>query len=657
MASNILSIGESALFAAQQQLATTSHNISNAGVAGYNRQVVQQASAGSQNQGFGFIGTGTKVNDVTRVYDGFLTKQILTAQTSASAYNAYADQIGQIDDVVADTSAGLSPALASFFKGLQDLTANPDASASRQAMLSGSQVLAARFQSLSATLNESRSSLNDQITSNVAAINSYATQIATVNASITAAIGASGGNTPNDLLDQRDQLVASLNKIVKVTTQPESNGAIDVMIGNGQPLVMNDQASKMVTVPSQDDPSRLGLGVQSYNNTISLPDGAFTGGTLGGLLQYRTETLDVVQNQLGQIATVLASNMNDQNKLGLDANGQPGGNIFSLSPPKVIGRASNSATASLAASVTDASKLTTSDYRMQYDGTNFTVTRLSDGAQTVIPNATYPTAPPPEIDGVTFPKPTMAAGDVFTIKPTVDAASSLTVSMTDPNAIAAAAPIATALNTANIGSGTISAGTVDKNFLSSTVTLPLKATFGTTTPPALPTTFVLTDGASPTPNTITTGVTINGVAVTGSPITYTAGATVTYQGMSFVLGGAPGSGDSFTVGANVGATKDSRNIQLMAGLQTKNVINGTSLQGAYSTLVSFVGNKANEVQTLGAAEQSRVDSVTNQQQSESGVNTDEELANMIKYQTAYQAGAKIIQAASDMFNILFTLGT
>lgn len=649
-----MSIGESALFAAQQQLATTSHNISNAGTPGFSRQVVQQASAGAQDQGNGFIGQGTKVNDVTRVYDGFLTKQILTAQTSASAFSAYADQIGQIDDVVADPSAGLSPALASFFKSLQDLTANPDAAASRQAVLSGSQVLAARFQSLASTLNQSRDSVNAQITSNVDAINSFAAQIASVNASITAAVGASG-DTPNDLLDQRDQLVASLNKIVKVTTLPQDNGGVDVMIGNGQPLVLGDQVSKVVTVPSRDDPSRLGLGVQANNITISLPDTAFTGGALGGLLQYRTETLDVVQNTLGQIATVLAGAINDQNKLGLDANGVAGGNIFSVSPPKVIGRAGNSATAALTASVTDPSKLTTSDYQMKFDGTNYTLTRLSDGAQTVIPAAGYPTAPPPEIDGVTYPQPTMAAGDVFTIKPTVDAASSLTVSLTDPQGIATAAPIATALNTANTGSGTISAGSVDKNFLSSTVTLPLTATFSAATPPALPTSFVLTDGATPTPNTITTGVTINGVAVTGSPINYTPGATVTYQGMSFVLGGAPAGGDSFTVAANTGATKDSRNIQLMAALQTTNVIGGTSLQGAYSSLVSLVGNKTNEVQTLGAAEQSRVDSVTNQQQSESGVNTDEELANMIKFQTAYQAGAKIIQAASDMFNILFTL--
>jgi flagellar hook-associated protein 1 FlgK len=208
---------------------------------------------------------------------------------------------------------------------------------------------------------------------------------------------------------------------------------------------------------------------------------------------------------------------------------------------------------------------------------------------------------------------------------------------------------------ANKGTGTISAGSVDKNFLGApATTLPLTATFGTTVAPALPTSFTLTDGATPA-NTITTGVTINGTAVTGSPITYTPGATVTYQGASFVLAGAPGSADSFTVSPNTNATQDGRNVQLMAALQTSNAIGQTTLQGAYSTLVSSVGNKTSEVQTLGTAAQSQLSSVTTALQSETGVNTDQELANMIRYQTAYQAGAKVIQAASTMFTVLFSL--
>ncbi len=162
----------------------------------------------------------------------------------------------------------------------------------------------------------------------------------------------------------------------------------------------------------------------------------------------------------------------------------------------------------------------------------------------------------------------------------------------------------------------------------------------------------MTDGAAAA---VTAGVTINGVAAT-SPYTFTAGATVTYGGASFVIGGAPAATDTFTVAANTNATKDSRNVQLMGALQTATTVGNTTLQGAYSSLVSMVGNKANEIQVLGKAETSRLTTVTTAQQSESGVNQDEELANMIRYQNAYQAGAKIIQAASDMLNVLFTLG-
>jgi flagellar hook-associated protein 1 FlgK len=659
--SNLMSIGESALFAAQDQLATTSHNIANAGVAGYSRQVVQQSSAGAQNEGNGYIGSGTQVNSVTRVTDGFLSQQLLTSQNTASSYAAYDSEISQIDNVVGDADAGLSPALASFFSGLQDLSANPDTDASRQSALSGTQILAARFNSLSATLTSSEDSVNSQITSNVISINSYATQIAKLNQAIQAA-QSSTGQPPNDLLDQRDQLVSQLNQVVKVTTQPGDNGTENILIGTGQPLVMGNNVSTVVAQPNKDDPGNLQLAVQSYGNTVALPDSSITGGTLGGLMTYRSETLGVVQNTLGQIATVLASDMNAQNELGIDQNGNPGGPIFSVAPPAVVGRTTNSAGASLTATVTDANALTTSDYSMKFDGTNYTITRLSDGNTTTIPGppTTYP-SPPPEVDGVTFSAPTMAAGDSFTVKPTVNAAASLTVVLPNTSDIATAAPIATAVTTTNTGTGTISAGSVDKNFLSGPPTLPLTASFVAvtppTTPPTAPTTFTLTDGATP-PNTITTGVTINGVAVPppGSPIPYTAGATVTYGGVSFVMGGAPAGGDTFTVQANTDATKDNRNIQAMASLQTSDAMGNTTFQDAYSSLVSVVGNKTSEVETLGAAEQSRITSVNDAMQSETGVNSDQELTNLIQYQTAYQAGAKIIQAASDMMNVLFTLG-
>lgn len=648
----IMQIGLSAVLTAEQQIATVGHNMANQKTPGYNRQVVHQASAGAQSQGNGFIGMGTEVVDVTRVYDDFLNKQLLAVQTSASAFSAYSGQMDPLDDGIVDNpSLGISD----FFRDVNSFVDSPGKTVLRDGMLHSSQMLVERFNSLGARLRDSSDSINSEVRSSVDLMNNYATQIASMNESIVSATIATG-HSPNDLLDKRDQLVASLNTICKVTISPASNGRIDVMIGNHQPLVMGNKTSKVVAFPSNDDPSRLGLGVQYYNTTTSLNDtDFFSGGRLGGLLRCRSETLDPAQKKLGKIAVVLAANINDQNKLGLDANDQLGGDIFIIPPPKVIGRSTNSTSATLTAGVTDGTKVLDSDYRMSYDGTDYTLTRLSDGEETVIPMATYPSEPPPEIDGVTYPQPTMAAGDVFTIRPTIDAALSLSVLMASADGIAAAAPISTAFNTDNTGTGTISAGSVDKNFLSSTVILPLTATFSTTTPPAQPTTFVLADGATP-PNIINEGVAINGVAVTGSLIHYAPDDTVTYQGMSFVMRGAPGSGDSFTISANTDAPKDSRNLQLIAGLENKHdVINGTSLRDACYSLSGFVANKTNEVHGQRVSHQLLVNALTDQQQSESGVNMSEEEQNLQQYEDFFKAGSEVIKTANNMLDVILRL--
>lgn len=664
MASNILSIGQSALYAAQTALATTSHNLSNVNTAGYNRQIVVQSSAGALATGAGFVGQGTQITDISRVYDSFLNQQVMTSQTSTSKYTAYAAQISGINNTIADTSAGLSPALQSFFSDLQSLTATPNTDASRQEVLSGAQTLTARFQALASQLSDSKDSVNQQISGSVDSINSMATQVSALNKAIQAAQTATG-DTPNDLLDQRDQVIASMNKIVKVTTQPTDNGGIDVFVGNGQGLVVGDTVQQLVAQPSLDDSSQTEVALKTANGTvISLPDSGFTGGSLAGIMQYRSETLGPTQNALGRIATVMASDFNAQNKLGLDQNGVAGGDFFSIDPPAVIGRSTNSATAAASVTITTPSALTTSDYRLQYDGTKYTVTRLSDNTKTTIASSPYPT-PAPEIDGITFAQPTMAAGDSFTIKPTANAASSFSVALTGTSAIAAAAPILAAAATTNTGTGAISAGTVDKSYLASPPTLPLTLTFGTGG-----TSFTMTDGSTPPAAVLPDA--INGVAYTGgTPVAYTSGSTYTYKGASFTITGAPAvttttstavppvtttNADTFTVAANTNAASDSRNIQLLGALQTSKTIGNTTYQGAYSTVVSQIGNKTSEINVLNTAEQSRLATITAAQESESGVNSDEELANMIKYQTAYQAGAKIIQAASDMLNVLFTLG-
>ncbi|WP_050462266.1 flagellar hook-associated protein FlgK [Herbaspirillum autotrophicum] len=753
MATNIFSIGQSALAAAQAAQATTSHNISNATTPGYNRQVVVQSTAGGINYGYGFVGQGTQVAEIKRVYNDFLNTQLLASQTSASSLNSYYAQISQLDNLVADTSAGLSPALQSFFKATQNLASTPNNDGARQAVLSAAQSLSARFQSLNDQMAESRTAVNSQITSNVTAINSYAAQLVELNNAILKVQGGSGGNAPNDLLDQRDQVIANLNKIVKVTTLPQDNGSLSVFIGTGQPLVLGNQATTLVTTPAADDPTRLQVSYQANGNNVLIPDGSFAGGALGGIMSYRSETLDVAQNTLGRVAIALANSFNAQHKLGQDQNGDIGTDFFKIGSPIVNSSTSNSAAATVTATITDASKLTTSDYRLDYDGSKYTFTRLSDNSKTVVdPLATPAGTFPVVLDGVTYSSPTMNANDSFLIKPTVNGAASIGVAITNTQKIAAGSPILTSTNavttmgasTTGTGTGVVSAATLDKAAFLAAGSPNQTYTYATGTPNTLALTppasvnVTGTDGVTTTyaagvPVPYSAGATIssggvsfilggapangdtfkfapvpanNGTATispgsidstytpmapgskigftfdsasgsfamspaaavsikhadgstttaaSGSPVPYVAGDTYTVSGVTFTLTGQPANGDQFFVGPNTNGVNDNRNAQALNALQTANTVGNTSFQGSYSQLVSMIGNKTNEISVTNKAENARLQAITLEQQSESGVNQDEELANMIKNQLQYQAASKVIQAASDMLNTLLAL--
>src|SRR5664279_3049628 len=233
MGMGIISTGTSALLAAQMGLQTTEHNISNANTPGFNRQSTIQSSNVAALTGSGYIGQGTHVSTVVRMYDRFLSGQVNTAQTVSSSLDTYYTQIQQIDNMLADTTSGLSPALQDFFTGVQQVSANPSQLPARQAMISSAQALAARFQSLNDQISQMYDGVNSQITASVATINSYAQQIANLNNSIVVA-QSSNNQPPNDLLDQRDQLVLDLNKLVKVTTTTHTDNTFNVYIGNGQ---------------------------------------------------------------------------------------------------------------------------------------------------------------------------------------------------------------------------------------------------------------------------------------------------------------------------------------------------------------------------------------------------------------------------------------
>lgn len=651
--SSLLAIGKTGLFAAQAALSTTGHNITNANVAGFSRQGVVQATNSSLDIGVGFMGTGTQIAQIKRYSDDFLNNQVRTAQATTSGLEAYASQIKQIDNLLADTTSGLSPAMQDFFKGVQDMAANGASVPSRQAMLSSSATLATRFQALDARLGEIRSGVNAEIETSVTAINTYAGQIAKLNEQI-GNFATTEQRAPNDLLDQRDQLVLELNKFVKATVRPGDNNSLTVSIGSGQPLVVGQDAFQLAAVTSPTDMSRLEVGYQTSNKVTILPDGALTGGQLGGVLEFRSTTLDTAQSALGKVAIGMAFEFNRQHELGLDQNGKPGQPFFAEAAA-FVGKSIYSSPLSeseLTAKVVDPAKLTDNDFEVRFEKGSYNVMRLSDNSKvaSVTPDATG--AASLTYGGVEFSfKKAPREGDTFVVRPTVNGAADFKVLANDVSQIAAGAPIATSMPLANTGTGKISEGKVDKNFLGTPPTLPVTLSYDKDS-------NALSGFPAGAMVTVTDSKGVAGAPIPAADVKFANGSTYSFNGVSVTMTGAPNTGDKFTIAANSGGIGDTRNIAALGQLQTKNIFNnGTAtLQSSYAQMVSTVGNKAREVQVNAAAGNALLQQSHAAALDVSGVNLDEEATNLIKYQQAYQAASKVMQIAGTIFDSLLSIG-
>lgn len=632
MATNIFSIGISGLQAAQAGLITAGHNIANANTPGYTRQEVDFSNALPLATGSGFFGNGVDITTVRRLYSQFLNGEVLAASTQSNALDSYYSQIQQLDNMVADPSVGLSPALQDFFTAAQGVATTPNVASSRQAVLSSAQALKSRFDVINQRLTDLRDGINQDVGANAQEITNFAAQISELNQRIIVARSAAGGQPPNDLMDQRDRLVAELNKDIRTAVVVQDDGSYNVFIGSGQPLVAGVTAFALTTLRDPLDPTKVTIGYKTPSGVVQLPESTLIGGKLGGLLAFRNQTLDPAQNALGRVAIALTETINAQHRLGQDLNGQLGGDLLSVGAPRVTPNTNNAGNAAIAGAFdpTNVGGLTASDYRLTFNGTNFTLTRLTDGkAQTF---ATFPQ----NVDGFTLSLASGAAsaGDSFLIRPTVDGADTFDVAITDPSKIAAAAPVRTSQGTPNTGTGKISAGTV--SLIDPNLQQPVTITFTSAT------TFDVTG----------TG--------TGNPtgVAYTPGQAITFNGWTVQVSGAPATGDTFSVGPNSGGTGDNRNALLLVGLQTQKILDGgsTSYQGAYASFVSDVGTQTRQLQVTSGAQAAVLEQATTAQQSQSGVNLDEEAANLIRFQHAYQASGKVLQITSTLFDTLLQLG-
>ena len=629
MTDMMTSIGISALNAAQAGLLTTGNNIANASTPGYSREQTIQAALPSLGTANGFIGQGVNVTTVQRIYSSFINTQLQQQQSASSQLSTYYNQIQQINNIIADPAAGLSPALQNFFSAINGVANAPASIAARQGLISNAQSLTGTFQTLNQVLTGLATSTNQQITSSVVNINAYAKQIAALNQSILTSSASNTSQQPNSLLDQRNQLISQLSKEINATVLKQSNGSDTVYIGNGQPLVVGNQAMTLNAVPAQSNPAQLDIAyVTPSGATLRLPSSSIQGGNLGGLMAFQNQSLVPTQSQLGLIATGLGMAINTQQLQGQDLNGALGTPLFHIASPVVIANQANTGTATVSATITQASALTGSNYTLSYNGSQYTLTRLSDHTTTT--SSTMPMS----VDGISLNvSATPNAGNSYLIEPTINGAQNLRVTLTDPTKIAAAIPVQGNASASNIGTGSLSAPAVTSGLplnpnLQDTVTLTFTS----------PTTYTVADS--------TTGTTL----ATGVP--YNPGGTISYNGWSATLNGTPQTNDVFTISANTGASTDGNNAVALGALQAQNTLLGgtTSFSGAYAQLVSQVGTQTSQLQVQSTAQANLVSQTTQSQQSISGVNLNEEADNLIQFQQAYQAAGKAIQVSNTMFS-------
>lgn len=621
MTGSLLNVALSGIQAAQVGLNTTSHNIANVNTPGYSRQRVIQSAQQAVMFGPGFVGSGTKIDAISRSYSELLAGQVRAAQSQAARSSAYAENANQLNAMLGEANGSVATALSGFFASIQGVTASPGDVALRQSVYASAQSVVQRFQGMNSSLAQQRAQINQRAEVLVSDLNSRTQAIADLSGRIVTAMGS--GRTPNDLLDQRDAMLGELNQLVRITVTNEADGAINVYLSSGQPLINHSivQKLEMTNNPHvQDAPV---LGVRAGATVMSLAENGDVGGEIGGLLAVRDEALYSVEASMGRLARVFADTLNNRNHLGLDLAGNPGGDLFSIAPPEAVPATGNSGGASIAASVTDSGLLKASDYRVDVTAAGYTVTRLSDKQQQTFAGS------PISIDGLQFDVTGAAAtGDSFSIRSVSGAISTLRLALTDANDLATASPLRIDPAPTNTGTATTQ---VAVNSDDPALHDPAQLTF---------------DGLGNVTVTTTAGSTV---------MPYTPGTPISMNGWSVTVRGSPAAGDTFQIGPNTVVDGDNRNAMAMAALEIEKVMPGMSFSGAYSALVVDIGTRGRDAEATRSANEGLASSLLTAREAASGVNLDEEAVNLMRYQQAYQAAGRMIGVANTIFESILSI--
>lgn len=678
---SLINIGMSGLNASQSGLATVGNNIANANTAGYSRQQNVQTSAASQQYGNVFIGSGTTLADVRRIYNSYLDSQLQTTTALSGDAKAYLEQIGTVDKLLSDKTTGITTALSSFFAALQTSAATPDNVSSRQLLLTSAETLSNRFNSISSQLNQQNEGINSQLGTLTSQVNQLTTSIAALNLQISQS--STGGSGPANLLDARNEAVRSLNELVGVKVH-ERDGSYDISLGTGQSLVLGSTANTLTATPSNGDKSQYNISI-SYGQTSTDVTSVITGGKIGGLVRYRDDVLAPAMNDLGRTALVVSGAINTQLGQGLDANGEFGASLFNnINSATAISQRSQGASTNstgsgnLNVTIKDTSKLSIYDYKVTFSNPPnlYSVTR-SDG--TAMGSFDLNSATPPVIDGFTLALDgtgPVIAGDSFKVSPTRSGAVDMGTQLTDANKLGFAGPLV-ASSTGNDGTGIMDAPslTVPMDIYGGSALaqmqsgiehgMPVKISFGKPDPLTGTQAYTVTDskgnsmgGGSIIPgqkNELTINVRMRDA--NGAPVLDGSGQPKTFA-FNTAVSGAPAEGDSFDVKFNALGKSDNRNANAMLELQNKPTVgmtggnSGFSITSSYSRLVEQVGGQAAKARVDDSANNAILTGAKAARNSVSGVNLEDEASDLLKFQQYYTASSQIIKAAQETFSTL-----
>lgn len=642
-ASTLMSLGVRAMFANQAALQTVGHNIANANTEGYSRQQVELATAGGQFTGAGFFGRGVDVTTVTRAHDAFLTREAAASRSLSESDRVRLAQLERLEVVFPTGEQGIGFTAGRLLNAMVDLASRPQDTATRQVVLSRAAELAQRFSDAGSQLDTLQSGVTQDLKHTVSTVNGLAGQIARLNEEIARVIGA--GQPPNDLLDQRDALIAELSGHVQTSTIAAPDGTVGVFIAGGQPLVLGNRASELTVMTHALDPTRSTVGMLDNGQAREIDSELLGGGSIAALLAFQNTDLAAARQQLGQMALALTSEINRQQAEGVDLDGASGAAIFSAIEPRALAARNNLGTATLSLSVSDATRVDAAEYLLRYDGAAWTLTKPGDDgfAARTITNVQLAGGHTLDDLGLTLGPLGGAAqaGDRFLLQPVTRAANAVARVLDDPRGIAAAsAPLAVTADAGN--TGTASVGTLAFTAPTPAGSAAASIVFGAAVPPS-GVAYTWTRGAA-----------------SGSG-TWTPGTPIAIDEFALSLDGVPASGDRFDVAASPGATNNGNALALVAlrdrpivGRRTEAgvAVGGETVTDAYASAMADIGVRVQRADSSSRISGAVADAAEAQRAGKAGVNLDEEAARLIQFQQSYQAAAKVLQVAQSVFDTL-----